>query len=57
MTILWYNDNIKIDNIPVFFMNLYERGVKFISYLFDKNGIIYTIINMVLLCPLSVIMD
>ena len=38
-------------------MNLYERGVKFISYLFDKDGKIYTIINMELLCPLSVIMD
>ena len=34
---LWYNDNIKNDNTPVFFMNLYERGVKFISDLFDKD--------------------
>ena len=43
---LWYNDNIKIDNTTVFFMNLYERGVKFISYLFDKDGKIYTYDNL-----------
>ena len=24
---LWYSDNIKIDNTPVFFMNLYEKGI------------------------------
>ena len=43
---LWYNDNIKIDNIPVFFMNLYEKGVKFISDLFDYDGKIYTYDNL-----------
>ena len=45
-TSLWYNDNIKIDNTPVFFMNLYERGVRFISDLFDKDGKIYTYDNL-----------
>ena len=43
---LWYNDNIKIDDTPVFFMNLYEKGVKFISDLFDYDGKIYTYDNL-----------
>ena len=43
---LWYNDNIKIDNTPVFFMNLYEKGVKSISDLFDHDGKIYTYDNL-----------
>ena len=42
-------------------MNLYESGVKFISDVFDKDGkhilMITFVINMVLLCSLSVIMD
>ena len=42
----WYNDTINNDNTPVFFMNWYKRGVKFISDLFDKDGKIYTYDNL-----------
>ena len=35
---LWYNDNIKIRNQPVFFKNMYDLGIKVLDDLVGING-------------------
>ena len=39
---LWFNSNIKIFNKPVFYLDLYRKGMKYISDLKKENGMWYS---------------
>lgn len=38
---IWFNSFIKVNNKPVFYNNLYQHGVKYVSNMFDEYGIPY----------------
>ena len=40
--ILWFNSNIKIFNKPVFYSDLYRKGIKYISDLKKEDGMWYS---------------
>ena len=39
---IWLNDNIKVDNQPVFYKLWYDRGIRYICDLLDGNGHLYS---------------
>ena len=38
---IWYNDKILIGDSPIFLKNLFDKKVRFVCDLFDKNGHFY----------------
>ena len=35
---LWFNNNIKVDNWPIFFKHFSEKRVNFVSHIMKENG-------------------